>query len=198
MKKVSFLIAADSYIIRKGIVYILRNIQGAEVMLDTGNPDVLKNQLKERMPDYLIIDSMLKEKNPDLSAEFKGLNDITILILDAKDARKNDSILTLLLQDQKTDLVSFFENLVKPFTDKPNHSYTGILSEREITVLQYVARGLTNKQIADKLYLSLHTVTTHRKNIGNKLGIKSASGLTVYAIVNNLISIEEITPDSAR
>jgi DNA-binding NarL/FixJ family response regulator len=67
------------------------------------------------------------------------------------------------------------------------------LTEREKTIVKFVSLGHTNRQIADKLFLSTHTVTTHRKNISSKLGIKSASGLTVYAIVNNIITIEEAT-----
>jgi DNA-binding NarL/FixJ family response regulator len=66
------------------------------------------------------------------------------------------------------------------------------LTQREVTIVRLVSKGLTNKQIAQELFLSTHTVTTHRKNITSKLGIKSVSGLTVYAIVNNIITIEEV------
>lgn len=65
------------------------------------------------------------------------------------------------------------------------------ISEREKEIIKHVSKGLTNKEIAEKLFLSPHTVMTHRKNISNKLGIKSISGLTVYAILNNIISLEE-------
>lgn len=61
------------------------------------------------------------------------------------------------------------------------------LSRRETDVLVQVARGLTNKEIADTLNVSVHTVISHRKNIVHKTGIKSVAGLTVYAILNNLI-----------
>ena len=67
------------------------------------------------------------------------------------------------------------------------------LSPRETTIVRLVSLGLTNRQIADHLFLSAHTVMTHRKNISSKLGIKSVSALTVYAIVNNIITIEEVT-----
>lgn len=62
------------------------------------------------------------------------------------------------------------------------------LSNREIDVLKLVALGFANKEIADKLFVSIHTVMSHRKNITEKLGIKSISGLTVYAIISNYIN----------
>lgn len=66
------------------------------------------------------------------------------------------------------------------------------LSAREIDVLQLIVKGSTNKEIADKLNISLNTVLTHRKNITSKLGIKTVSGLTFYAIMNGLISGDDI------
>ena len=63
------------------------------------------------------------------------------------------------------------------------------LSEREKEVLVLVAKGLLNKEIADKLNISINTVITHRKNITRKTGIKTAPGLTVYAILGGLIDI---------
>ena len=61
------------------------------------------------------------------------------------------------------------------------------LSRRETDVLVLVAKGLTNKEIAEQLSVSVHTVISHRKNIMHKTGIKSVAGLTVYAMLNNLI-----------
>lgn len=66
------------------------------------------------------------------------------------------------------------------------------LSDREKEILISVAIGLTNKEIADKLNISSHTVISHRKNISRKIGIKTVSGLTIYAIYNNLISEDDI------
>lgn len=66
------------------------------------------------------------------------------------------------------------------------------LSEREKEILVAVAKGLTNKSIAEQYNLSIHTVITHRKNLTRKTGIKSVSGLTVYAILNNLIDIKDV------
>jgi len=62
------------------------------------------------------------------------------------------------------------------------------LSDREKDVLRLVVKGMINKEIARKLYISLNTVLTHRKNITSKLGIKTVPGLTFYAITNGLIT----------
>jgi regulator of cell morphogenesis and NO signaling len=66
------------------------------------------------------------------------------------------------------------------------------LSQREKEILSCVAKGMLNKEIADHLNISIHTVITHRKNITRKTGIKTVSGLTVYALLNNLVDIHSI------
>ncbi len=66
------------------------------------------------------------------------------------------------------------------------------LTDREKEILIAVAKGLTNKEIADKHFISIHTVISHRKNIVKKTGIKTVSGLTVFALINKLISADEI------
>lgn len=66
------------------------------------------------------------------------------------------------------------------------------LTDREKEILTSVVKGLTNKEIAQKLFLSAHTVISHRRNITRKLEIHSTAGLTIYAIVNKLVSLDEI------
>lgn len=66
------------------------------------------------------------------------------------------------------------------------------LSKREIEILKELIKGNTNKEVAEELCLSVHTVVTHRKNIMEKTAIKSLSGLAVYAILNNIMDIQEI------
>lgn len=78
-------------------------------------------------------------------------------------------------------------------TTNTDDQLTYDLSEREKDVVRAVAKGLSNKEIAEALCLSVHTVTTHRRNISAKLDIHSAPGLTIYAIIHNLLSIDEIT-----
>lgn len=105
-----------------------------------------------------------------------------------------------------SDIMSFFDHIFN-ITDSPAHitqtinaignkncecdkkSVSEELSEREKGVLIQLVSGLSNKEIADKLHISTHTVISHRKNIVLKTGIKSQSGLTIYAITKNIISL---------
>lgn len=66
------------------------------------------------------------------------------------------------------------------------------LSEREREIVSHIVRGLTNKEVAERLFISVNTVLTHRKNISRKLNIHSVSGLTIYAIVNHLVNLDEV------
>jgi regulator of cell morphogenesis and NO signaling len=66
------------------------------------------------------------------------------------------------------------------------------LSDREKEIVRCVVCGMTNKEVAEKLFISVNTVLTHRKNISRKLNIHSVSGLTIYAIVNKLVRLDEV------
>ena len=67
-----------------------------------------------------------------------------------------------------------------------------ILSDREIEVMNLIVQGFINKEIADKLNIGLATVVTHRKNIMDKLGVKSVSALTIYAVMHGYVDINTI------
>lgn len=90
---------------------------------------------------------------------------------------------------------SINQNLSKLINSTPveiESSQKEQLSERETDVLVQLVHGLSNKEIADKLNISIHTVMSHRKNISQKTGIKSQSGLTIYAISNKIISLDSL------
>lgn len=81
---------------------------------------------------------------------------------------------------------------VSPIIAEPKNTEPEALSLREREVLVCVVKGMTNKETADTLCVSVHTVTTHRRNIARKLQIHSPAGLTIYAIVNKLVELSEI------
>ena len=80
----------------------------------------------------------------------------------------------------------------KNLPDLPEVLKNKILSNREIEVLSLIVQGMINKEIAEKLNISLTTVITHRKNIMDKLGMKSVSALTIYAVMHGYVDINNI------
>ena len=88
----------------------------------------------------------------------------------------------------QTCALPIFQQILSKIESPATKGYQEDLSLREIDVLKLIVKGFINKDIADKLCISLNTVLTHRKNITSKLGIKSVSGLTFYAMMNGLIS----------
>ncbi len=95
------------------------------------------------------------------------------------------------MDDDPSVIISKLRN-VSCKTESTNLSDNCELSSREKEVLVLVAKGKTNKEIAELLNLSVYTVIAHRKNITAKTNIKSVSGLTIYALLNNLISQTEM------
>lgn len=89
-------------------------------------------------------------------------------------------------KSKQTDVSAKISNMISP----PGTTET--LSEREKDVIICVVQGMTNKEIADNLCISINTVITHRRNIAKKLQIHSAAGLTIYAIVNNFVDISSV------
>lgn len=95
---------------------------------------------------------------------------------------------TITLSDTPEFINTTISNLLLKPQQPGQNSSQEILSERETDVLKLVATGMANKEIADKLNISTNTVISHRKNISQKTGIKSVAGLTLYAVVQRLIS----------
>ena len=94
------------------------------------------------------------------------------------------------IYDSAERIFQKLHNAIK--ASKENKSELYELSTRERDILIAVAKGKTNKEIADEFNISIYTVISHRRNISRKLGINSISGLTVYAIMNKLIYISSI------
>lgn len=95
---------------------------------------------------------------------------------------------TFSITDDVSSIVQKIKNVSNTYTLTGNQN--GQLSERETDVLRLLAKGLSNKEIADKLNISVHTVNTHRKNIMDKTDIRSLAGLTVYAVTKEIISLD--------
>ena len=138
--------------------------------------------------DYYFTEAELFTEGADY---FLPRRNKTIVVVSHSEATHNGNTLQRLATDLTPE--QLIEQLQQIFEATPQQEFEGSkeLSTREIDVLQLVAKGITNKEIADKLNISLNTVLTHRKNITTKLGIKTGSGLTFYAIMNGFLSGEE-------
>lgn len=84
------------------------------------------------------------------------------------------------------------QSCIQPEPEEEKDPEVHNLTEREKEIVRSIARGLSNKEIAEQLYVSVHTVATHRRNICAKLDIHSAAGLTVFAIIHGLVPMSEI------
>ncbi|MDR1225897.1 MAG: helix-turn-helix transcriptional regulator [Prevotellaceae bacterium] len=115
-----------------------------------------------------------------------------LLLHQAPDESGNSLLPSLYMHCPQELLVKQLEALLPIFDKATQDNGKSDLSDREREVLVLVAKGMINKEIADQLSISLHTVITHRKNITSKLGIKTISGLTIYAILNGLITVDEV------
>ncbi len=96
------------------------------------------------------------------------------------------------IYDSREDILRKTRSSVEAKQSETSVSDSGELSAREKEILVCVAKGMLNKEIADKLCLSIYTVITHRKNITRKTGIKTVAGLTVYALLNGLIDMSSV------
>jgi len=96
------------------------------------------------------------------------------------------------INDLPEKIISLIERLlVSGLQTNSTFEQPEMLSDRETDVLKLLVEGNANKEIADKLNISTHTVISHRKNISQKIGIKSVAGLTIYAVVNHIIAIDK-------
>ena len=157
---------------------------------------MVETRLRSLDPDVVIIDPLVL----DFSNRKNGRNmlaDVCDSIVIALDSSAiSDDVLR-----QYDGSVSIFDRsdaIIRKLQSAMDSKQTdpvsdgGELSAREKEILVCVAKGMLNKEIADKLNLSIYTVITHRKNITRKTGIKTVAGLTVYALLNGLIDMSSV------
>ncbi len=111
---------------------------------------------------------------------------IVFTVFDKETLSNFDEIISI--DDTSETMLKKIQKHIKNGGDKNSSS----LSDREVDVLKEIVRGRSNKEIADVLNISIHTVMSHRKNIMQKTGIKSQAGLTVYALTNNILNVENL------
>ena len=191
------IIVEPSPIISAGLASYFDDCKQVSIVLQLDRIDRMEEKLATYNPDILIINPLLiaydtNEQFLKICRDFSNVIPVALVnsYVDANILKQFQDVIEI--NDSKQKVVSKIFNLLndsKISQDKPENVE---LSNRETDVLIALVKGLTNKEISDKLFISVHTVITHRKNIIRKTGIKSVSGLTVYALLNNLVEESDI------
>jgi DNA-binding NarL/FixJ family response regulator len=192
------LIAETSSIVRSGVEVQLKRLPGFRFQLtEVARGELICETIRAHRPDILIVNpSMITGLTLRQVKDEGGCPDIKCIALlyslvDKSVLRPFDEKINI--YDSNDEIKQKLEQLyAEEIHGKTDTDEQQTLSTREKEIVVCVVKGMTNRAIADRLFLSTHTVITHRRNIARKLQIHSASGLTVYAIVNKLIELREI------
>lgn len=188
--RIDTLIVEPSEIVRTGLQRILTDDGSFSFLAPLSDAVNLEERVKALCPDLLIVNPTLLV--PPIRSQLAAIQQL----------QPNMAIAALVYQYLDQDVLQLFRvsidirekrnriaqllktevDRVSSFDDDENYE----LSIREREVLVLVAQGLSSKQIADKLNISIHTVNSHRKNVTRKTGIRSVAGLAVYATLHNM------------
>lgn len=184
-------IVHPSAIIRKGLAIIVKSYFGNPIFQVAEVSDLADVQHHQLLVVFIGAVLVTPENLSLIGRKANVMKSISIF---NRESSENESLtdFSISLISSPAEIVQVLEKCLKDDeTDAGDHEGEE-LTIREKEVLKLVAQGFSNKVIADKLFISIHTVISHRKNITEKLGIKSISGLTVYAILNHLLDTSEI------
>ena len=188
--RIDTLIVEPSDIVRTGLATMLKDDGDFNFLSPLSDASGLEERVKTLQPNLLIV-------NPTLLTLPANLHLSAI-----QQAKPNMAVAAIVYQYIEPQVIQLFHtvidirerrNRIAPMLKDEVHRYGDNqseenyeLSEREREVLILVAQGLSSKEIADRLCISIHTVNSHRKNLTRKTGIKSVAGLAVYAMLHNL------------
>jgi DNA-binding CsgD family transcriptional regulator len=197
MDYIPVIIADLSQLSRLGLISLLNRMRYPFHIREVATPDKLTAlPLKGQTGIFVISSAFLRQCPPSLiqSLQTRLGSMVRIFISDAEPGPEKNFRFSEIIDpaDHDKNIIRKFEKqLSLIYTQKEEPDSPEGISDREKEVLRLVAAGLTNKEIGEKLFISAHTVITHRKNISAKLGIKTIAGLTMYALINHLIVPEE-------
>jgi DNA-binding NarL/FixJ family response regulator len=192
---IHIVLADTSQVVTAGLKEVLgRSEQRFEFYL-AENLDAVQSLIQNRATDLVLINpglvrnlekQLLQIKNEEPAVKWLALvyawhEDALMAMFDAR----------VQLNDPPDTIISTIQGCMDQ--ERPEEAAgRQALSDREIEVLHLLVMGLSNKEIADKLFISTYTVISHRKNITQKTGIKSVSGLTIYAVVKGIITLNSL------
>ena len=188
------LVAEPLPLVREGLLAMLEHITSVHIHpVSVNNRQSLDSLLAVRQIDLLLVSShfdgafdfqQFRQQHPQIPCAAIVTDLVTL-------AKTDKSLPYLTITTSSDQLALLIEQLVREKSATPAlpADERDVLSVREREILVLLAQGLSNKEIADRLFLSVYTVMTHRRNICQKLNIHSVSGLTIYAIANKLMEL---------
>lgn len=194
MANISFIICDTSFLVRKGLAAVISKIPSTKVIHSIDTEEEAQNILKKTDADFVIINPSIFQHNKmeDILKYVCKTRTIALLNNPPQGTVNTSFAEIIYYNDTQSTILKKMNHLIDkkqaPYKKKKKQEE---ISTREASIVKYIALGYTNREIADQLFISSHTVVTHRKNITRKLGIKTVPGLTIYAIINNIIDIDD-------
>ena len=193
-KKYRVAIVERSVIIAQGLQEIIRQSNDYEVVYIAESVRAFAERIALLDVDVVVVGSQSFIDGGALRSLHDKMQKVALVLISTvvredELLRQFDGVINI--YDSATQVIKKLDSAVEQSQTNP-YSDSHDLSDREQDVLILVAKGKANKEIADELNISIHTVMSHRKNITHKTGIKSVAGLTVYALLNNLLDQNDL------
>lgn len=190
-------IVEKSKIIQEGLAQMLRSHEICQRVIKVDGFDNWTQVLGGSSPDVVIVNPELvrddvekirTKLNLQKKTFFVGIIYLYYSLKEVTEMFDEAVFIT----DPEDIFVNKFRNLFNRTEEIIAQADNERLTDREKDVLRLLVRGLSNKEVAQKLMISPHTVVTHRKNIIEKTGIRSLAGLAVYSILNNIAEMDDL------
>ena len=217
LNKMRIILADSNELVRAGMRAILSSVKNLEIISEARSNQELKDQVKSFGADVVMIDYTSDNFDIDVVHTILASNN-TVKFLAITPLQSAQTLVDALRSGvmsyvkKDCDIQEIIDAVVE--TNKGNKFFCGkiletihkasinvndidfesfscepiVLSVRELEIIVLISEGMTNIQIAEQLFLSTHTINTHRKNIMAKLGVKNTAGIVMYAVKTSLIS----------
>lgn len=211
------LVADANFITRKGMEALINEYTDLSVVVSVADRQELEEGLKLHQPQLIVIDfaseqfklealSYIRKKNPSIqilaitteipsAIMAKALDaGVTSYVLKDCDKEEIKEALYKTMEGERFLCGKIVDKLMQASVNAEALSSVSVsceglnITQRELEIITLIAEGNSNKEIADKLFLSAHTVNTHRKNIMAKLSVNNTAGVVLYAVRENLLS----------
>ncbi|MDX2001042.1 MAG: response regulator transcription factor [Chitinophagales bacterium] len=205
MKQTDILVADSNFLVRQGLKSIFESVPDYKIVLETDDFEHLVENIKKHNPEVIVVGLNTPGISPKdvIQAILVRFPQKKVLVIDMLEDR-NEIVQILqmgvhgyiLKQCDRAEILDavrtilgnknfFCHNVIK--FNKDREGLNSKLSIREVEILKLIAEGLTNNEIAERVYLSAHTIATHRKNLMRKLNAKNNVDLVISAIKESII-----------